>query len=155
MLIETKHFGEIELDENKVINFEQGIMGFEDNKRYTILYDLEEGDKATISWLQSLDEPGLALPVVSPLSVMPDYNPIVEDELLNSLGDLTDENIIILLTLTVPSDLTKMTANLKAPFIINSDTCKGYQIIVENQDYLIKHNMYDTIQKLKEEKGEE
>lgn len=154
MLIKTKHFGEIELDENKVITFEQGIMGFEDNKRFTILYDLEEGDKATISWLQSLDEPGLALPVVSPLSVMPDYNPIVEDEFLIPLGELTDENIIILLTLTVPSDLTKMSTNLKAPFIINSDSCKGCQIIVENKDYPIKYNVYDVVQKLKEEKGE-
>lgn len=154
MLVKTKYFGEIDLAENKVITFEQGILGFEEYKRYTILYDLEEGDKATVSWLQSLDEPGFALPVVNPLSVKSDYNPIVEDEVLNSLGNITDENLVILLTLTVPNDLTKMSVNLKAPFIINSDTCKGCQIIVENQDYEVKYNVYKGIQKLKEEKGE-
>lgn len=154
MLVNTKYFGEIDLDENKVITFEHGIMGFEEYKRYTILYDLDEDDKATISWLQSLEEPGFALPVVNPLSVKSDYNPIIEDEVLNSLGEIVDENLVILLTLTVPNDITKMSVNLKAPFIINSDTRKGCQIIVENQDYEVKYNVYKGIQKLKEEKGE-
>jgi flagellar assembly factor FliW len=154
MLVNTKHFGEIDLEETKVITFEHGIMGFEEYKKYTLLYDLEENDTTTISWLQSLEEPGLALPVINPLTIKPDYNPIIEDEVLNPLGIITDENVVILLTLTVPSDLTKMSVNLKAPFVINSDTCKGCQIVVENQDYEVKYNVYDAIQKLKEEKGE-
>lgn len=154
MIIKTKHFGEIDLDENKVITFEHGIMGFEEYKRYTILYDLEEGDKTTISWLQSLDESGLALPVINPLSIKPDYNPTVEDEVLKPIGDITDENLLILLTINVPADRTKISANLKAPFVINSDTRKGCQIIVENKDYEVKYNIYDIVQKLKEEKGE-
>lgn len=153
MLINTKYFGEIDLDENKIITFEHGIMGFEEYKKYTILYDIEDGSNTTVSWLQSLDEPGFSLPVINPFVVKPDYNPIVEDEVLNSLGEVTDENIIILLTLTVPADITKMSVNLKAPFIINSDTRKGCQLIVENQDYEIKYHVYDTVQKLKEEKG--
>lgn len=80
MLVKTRHFGEVDLDESKVITFEDGIIGFEDCKRYTILYNNEEGGNSTISWLQSLDTPELALPVISPLSVLADYNPIVEDE---------------------------------------------------------------------------
>lgn len=154
MLIKTKYFGEIDLNEDKIITFNRGIMGFEDYKKYTILYDVEDGSNATISWLQSLDEPGLALPVINPLLVKSDYNPIVEDEVLSPLGNITDENLVILLSLTVPADLTKMSVNLKAPFVINSDTRKGCQIIVENQDYEIKYNVYEKIQKLKEEKGE-
>ena len=154
MIVKTKHFGEIDLDENKVITFEHGIMGFKDFKKYTILYDLEEGNQSTISWLQSLEEPGLALPVINPLSIKPDYNPIVEDEVLKQIGEITEGNILILLTLTVPTDITKMTVNLKAPFVINPDTCKGCQIIVENQDYEVKYNVYDAVQKLKVEKGE-
>ena len=154
MIIKTKHFGEIDLDENKVITFEYGIMGFEEYKRYTILYDLEEGDKTTISWLQSLDESSLALPVINPLSIKPDYNPTVEDEVLKPIGEITDENLLILLTINVPADRTKISANLKAPFVINSDTRKGCQIIVENKDYEVKYNIYDIVQKLKEEKGE-
>ncbi len=150
MLVKTKHFGEIDLTEDKILTFENGIMGFEDFKRYTILFDSEDGEEPVISWLQSLDEETFAIPVVSPLLVKEDYNPVVEDEWLNSLGELTDENIVILLTITVPSDLEKMTVNLKAPFIINSDTRKGCQIIVENKDYEIKYNVYEILK----QKGE-
>lgn len=154
MLVKTKHFGEIDLDENKVITFEDGIIGFEDCKRYTILYNSEEGERSTISWLQSLDTPELALPVISPLSVMADYNPIIEDDVLQPIGELTEENVIILLTLSVPSDITRMTVNLKAPLVINADTKKGCQIIAENPDYVIKYNIYEQVKKSKEAKGE-
>ncbi len=154
MLVKTKHFGEVDLNENKVITFDDGIIGFEDCKRYTILYNNEDGDGSTISWLQSLDTPALALPVISPLTVLADYNPIVEDEVLQPLGELTEENIIILLTLSVPADITKMSANLKAPLIINADTKKGCQIIAENPDYMIKYNIYEQVKKCKEAKGE-
>lgn len=154
MLVKTKYFGEIELDQNKIITFEHGIMGFEEYKNYTIIYDLEEGESITISWLQSIEEPSLALPVINPLLVKPDYDPIVEDEVLSILGEITDDNIIILLTLTVPSDLTKMSVNLKAPIIINSDTRKACQIIVENQEYNVKYYIYNLIQNIKEKKGD-
>jgi flagellar assembly factor FliW len=154
MVVKTKYFGEIDLEEAKIINFERGIMGFEQYKEFTILYDIESEDKVGISWLQSLEEPGLALPVINPFHIMADYNPIVEDEVLKPLGNIKEDNLVILLSLTVPSDITKMSANLKAPFIINSDSRKGSQIIVENADYEIKYNIYDVVQALKKEKGE-
>ena len=154
MLVYTKYFGQIDLDEDKIIHFEHGIMGFENLKNYTILFDIEEGDSPNISWLQSLEEPMLALPVINPLYVKADYDPVVEDELLKPLGEITDENLVILLSITVPSDINKMTANLKAPFIINSDTRKGTQIIVENPDYEVKYNIYELLKNRKEEKGD-
>ena len=64
----------------------------------------------------------------------------------------TEENTAIFLTLTVPSDITKMTTNLKAPIIINADTKKGCQVIAENPEYVVKYNIYDVIQKMKEKK---
>lgn len=153
MLIRTRHFGEIELDENKVIYFDNGILGFEDFKEYTLLYDNEEGERPDISWLQSLDEPSLAIPVVSPFLVKPDYNPEVDDELLKPLGDINDDNIIVLISVTVPSDITKISANLRAPFIINSESRKGAQIITENSEYEVKYRFYDQLQAYKAAKG--
>lgn len=150
MLVKTRHFGEINLDENKVIYFENGILGFEDCKKYTLIYDEEDGDRSDISWLQSLEEAALAIPVISPFMVKKDYNPSIEDELLKPLGELTDENIIILVTVTVPENLEKISANLKAPFIINSDSRKGEQIIVENPEYEIKYRFYDQLKAAKE-----
>ncbi len=155
MLVNTRYFGEIDLNEDKIIEFESGIMGFEEFKKYTILYDIEENEAPSISWLQSIDEPGLALPVISPVYINREYNPTVEDELLKPLGEINDDNLAILLIMNVPSDIKNMTVNLKAPIVINSDSKKGRQIIVENQDYEIRYNIYDAIQKMKSAKGAE
>lgn len=149
MLVKTKYFGDIELGEEKIITFEQGLFGFEEYTEYTILYDVEQGEEHTFSWLQSTQLKELALPVVNPLSIVEDYNPVINDELLEGLGEMNDDNLVVLLTMTVPPDLTKMTSNLKAPLIINADTRKGAQIVVENQDYPVKYNVYEAIQKKK------
>lgn len=151
MLIQTKYFGDIELGEDKIITFEQGLFGFEQYKKYTILYDVEAGEEHTFSWLQCAECKELALPVVNPLTIVDDYNPLINDELLSGLGDINDDNLVVLLTMTVPKDLTKMTSNLKAPIIINADTRQGAQIVVENQDYEIRYNVYDAIQRKKGE----
>lgn len=149
MLVKTRHFGEIELDESKVMVFDNGILGFEDNKRFTLLYDNEEGDRPEISWLQSLDEPSLAIPVISPFIVKPDFNPEVEDELLKPLGILNEDNIVVLVSITVPVNPEKISANLKAPFVINSDSRKGIQVIVENSDYEVKYYFYEQLKAYK------
>ncbi len=150
MLVKTKYFGEIELTEEKIITLDRGLMGFEEYKRYTILYDCEKESGTNIMWFQSVDEQGLVLPMINPLIVKDDYNPVVEDELLGQLGEITEENLVILLTMTVPENIEEMSVNLKAPVIINADTRKGVQIIVENQDYEVKYKVYDVLKKKKE-----
>ena len=97
-----------------------------------------------------MDEPTLALPVIKPWLVKEEYNPTVEDELLSSLGELTEENLVILLTMTVPADIKEMTVNLKAPVIINADTRKAVQIIADNQDYEVKYKVYEILNKKQE-----
>lgn len=150
MLVKTKYFGEKDLPDEKIITLEKGLMGFDQYKKYTILYDCEKEGGTNISWFQSVDEPSLALPVINPLIVKEDYNPTVEDELLEGLGDLNDDNLVILITMTVPPELEKMTVNLKAPIIINADTRKGAQVIVENQEYEVRYKVYDILKEKKE-----
>jgi flagellar assembly factor FliW len=117
-----------------------------------LLYDNEDGERPDISWLQSLDEPALAIPVISPFMIKPDYNPEVENELIKPLGEISEENVIVLVSVTIPADIKDMSANLKAPFVINSDTMKGAQIIIENDDYEIKCHFYEKLKALKEAK---
>lgn len=154
MLVKTKFFGEVEIDDSKILEFPNGIIGFESFNKFAIIYDIEaEGDNK-ISWLQSLEEPALALPVVDPLAIVSEYSPMIEDELLKPLGNPADEDLLCLLVMTVPNDMTKVTANLKAPVIINSKTNKGVQLIVDNADYPVKFNVYESVQKMKEKAGE-
>lgn len=150
MLTKTRFFGEVDIDESKILTFDNGIMGFEDMKRWTIIYDEEKGSDTPISWFQSLDCEGLALPIINPFSVTSKYEPIVEDELLKSLGDFKDEDLVIFLTITIPKeDPSKTTANFKAPLLINSKNHKGMQVIVNNEDYPVKFSIKDSIEKMK------
>lgn len=154
MRVQTKFFGEVELDDNKILEFPNGIIGFEDFKKFAIIYDIEDDRDTKISWLQSLEEPTLALPVVDPLAVTTEYAPMIEDELLKPLGNPADEDLLFLLVMTVPSDMTKVTANMKAPVIISTEERKGVQLIVDNADYPVKFNVYESVQKMKEKAGE-
>ena len=154
MLANTKFFGEVELADEKVLEFPNGLIGFENYKKFAIMYDEESKGKTRISWLQSLEEPLLALPVIDPLAIVEEYIPVSEDELLETLGNPADEDLLFLLAMTVPSDMTKVTANMKAPIIINAATKKGVQLIVENEDYPVKFSVYDSVQKMKEKAGE-
>ena len=138
MKILTKIFGEIEINEEKVLNFKEGIIGFPDLNRFMLIHDADDTEKK-VSWLQSLDEPAFAMPVVDPLAVDNTYNHIVEDELLKPLGEVTEEDIIVLVTMTVPRDVKKATVNLKAPIVVNSKNLNACQIILEDDKYLVKH----------------
>ena len=148
MLIKTKCFGEVDIQEDKIVTFDLGLMGFENYKRYTLIYNNERN--TSMSWLQSIDEPSLAMPVISPYAVKTDYNPKVSDDIVGSLGELDEENLIILVTMRVPEDITKMTVNLKAPLLVNASTRQGVQDIVDNLDYPIKYEIYDIVRQKKE-----
>ena len=146
MVITTRVFGEIEIDDTKIITFGSGIIGFPDLKKFTLLYDAEKA--GGIKWLQSLDEPAFAMPVMDPLYVKESYNPVVEDELLKPLGKLDPEEILV--------DLKQMSVNLQAPIILNAENKTGCQIIIDSEagEFPVKFMIYDILQKKKERAGE-
>ena len=131
MKANTRLFGEIDIDEEKIITLENGMIGFPDLRKFTLIFDKEkERTPSSIMWFQSMDEPEIAFPVMHPNELKPDYAPSVSDEMLIPLGDLTEDNTYILVTLTAAADKT--------------DTRKGCQVIVED-DYPIKFNVYEAV----------
>ncbi len=146
MRVNTRLFGEIEIADEKIVTFPNGIIGFPDMKKFTMIYDEEQGTSAGIRWLQSMDEPAFAMPVMDPLVVKTDYNPEVDDEILKNIGALTPDNTLVLVTVTVPGDLTKMSVNLQGPIIINVDERKACQVIVDTPEYPVKYPIYDILQ---------
>lgn len=149
MLINTKIFGEVEITDDKIITFPGGIIGFPDMKNFTLLHDEEQGVSAGIRWLQSLEEPGFAMPVMDPLVVKEDYNPEIDDELLKGIGEITADNLLVLVTVRVPSDLTQMSVNLQGPIIVNVDERKACQIIVDTDAYPVRFPVYEILQSRK------
>jgi flagellar assembly factor FliW len=154
MNVKTRHFGEVDIDESKVITMDNGLFGFENYKKYVLLYDSSSEEIPNIQWLQSVDEELLALPVMIPTTIVPDYNPVVDDEYLENLGEWSEETISMLVTVTVPADIKAMSINLKAPIIINTTTMKGSQVVAENPDYEIKFKIHDLLEAARKKKEE-
>ncbi len=150
----TRLFGEIDINEEKIITLERGMIGFPDLQRFALIFDEEKGlDATSVMWLQSMDDAAVAFPVMYPNQIKEDYNPTVNDEMLLPLGELNEDNTYVLVTLTAKPKKEDTTVNLKAPIVINTETRKGCQIIVED-DLPVKFKIYEVL-KEKKEKAEE
>ncbi len=150
MKVNTRVFGEIDIADDKIIHFQGGIVGFPDLTDFALVHDAEKEGDTPVRWMQSLQEPNFAMPVMDPLVVCPDYNPVVEDELLKPIGEINPESVLVLVTLTVPKDVKQMSVNLQAPFVINADEKKACQIIVDSDKYPVRFPIYDIVKKDKE-----
>jgi flagellar assembly factor FliW len=152
MIINTSRFGVVEIDDGKVIGFPGGLPGFPDLRGMVLISedDAMEGD---FMWMQSVDFPDIAFAIVNVYSIMPDYNPMAEREDLDDLGEVASDNLAIFNIVTIPEDVTKMTVNLRAPIVINHDTSIGKQIILNNEDYHIRHYVFDELKAKIDEKA--
>lgn len=144
MKVNTRIFGEIDIADEKLIRFVNGLVGFPDMVDFALIHDEEKGPGG-IAWLQSMQEPQFAMPVMDPLKIKDTYNPKVEDELLKPLGEFGAEDMLVLVTVGIPSDITKMTANLKGPIVINTSTRKACQVIAEGEDCEVKFPIYEIL----------
>lgn len=154
MKAKTRIFGEIEIADDKIIRMEKGMIGFPELNHFALIFDEEKGRRNTsIMWLQSMDDPDVAFPVMDPKAVKEDYNPNVNDEMIAPLGKLTIDNTYILVTVTVPKRVEDFSVNLKAPIVINMDSHRALQLIVED-DYPVKFKVYDVLKAKKEKAGE-
>lgn len=149
MKAETRLFGSIDIEESKIIHFINGLVGFPDMTDFALIHDAENNGEKGIQWLQSMQEGNFAMPVLNPLQILEEYNPSIEDELLAPLGEMTPDDMVVLVTVTVPSDITKMTVNLKGPIIINVNNCKACQVIAEGENCEVKFPIYDLLKNRK------
>ena len=148
MKVNTRIFGEVDIEDEKIITIPFGLVGLPDLQKFTLLYDKEK-PVAALWYLQSLDDPDIAFPVVDPLTIKDDYNPQINEADIELLEPLTNKNLLLLVTITVPEDITKMSVNLNAPILINTDTCKGAQIelVWGKEEYVTKYPIYDYLKK--------
>ncbi|WP_139904157.1 flagellar assembly protein FliW [Clostridium thermarum] len=136
MKLNTKYHGVKEYSEKDVINFKNGLPGFENLKKF-ILFPVEENDVFSI--LQSIEDEGIGLVTISPFSVMKDYEFKLNDDLLEGLKIRSEQDVLVLSTVTLSTRLENITVNLKAPIIVNINERLGEQIILDNDKYMIKH----------------
>ena len=127
MRVATERFGELDVDEERVLTFPEGLAGFPAAKQFTLVE--VEGNEAFL-WLQSIDDPALAFLTTVPWPFFPDYEPELPDldqELL-ALEDAGDA--LVLCLLTVRRDAREVTANLLGPLVVNQRTRTGRQVVL-------------------------
>lgn len=132
--INTRDFGETEINENTIISMPGGIIGFEDTKRYTLLSPLGE-DKFPM-WFQSVDDVEPCFLVYDPMEIDPDYRFEINDEEQALLRIDEETPYRVLCVAIVPDDYRKTTINLRCPIIINTrDSIAAQVILQENYDF--------------------
>ena len=138
---ETKYFGLIEYDPERIIYFDEGLPGFPGSKRF--LFMSETPDEKVFFWLQSLDEFDVAFTLMDLYTVIPDYSPVVEEEEMIGLCDSDDDVLDIYNIVVIPEDVRQMRTNLRAPIVINMKKGVGKQVVCADDSYPIRHMLFD------------
>ena len=136
MKINTKYHGEVEYSDCYIIKISKGIPGFE-NLHNFILFDIEDNPYFKI--LHSIEDSDVGLITVNPFEFIDRYEIKISDAIIKELKISSEEDVLILTTVTLNSDIKKITTNLKAPIIININNKLGEQIILDNNEYEIKY----------------
>ncbi len=142
MIIKTARFGELVVAESDIVEFNPGLLGFEQLNRY-ILMDIAQS--TDFKWLQSLDQPDLAFLLVDPFMIKPGYCVELNDEMAARLAIEEPEQVLVYTIVTVPaSGFKHATTNLVGPLIINWLKKKGKQIIFERDNNSIRYPLINN-----------
>jgi len=139
--IATRDFGEIEVKPEELIVFPEGIVGFDHVKRYALL---ESEECEPFVWLQSVDDPDVAFIIVDPSALLDNYEVEVAEEELDALGFDDASNAAVVVLAAIPVDVENATMNLRAPLIINPDTCQGRQVILSDDQHPTKLPLFSS-----------
>ncbi|GBF51564.1 flagellar assembly protein FliW [Leptospira ryugenii] len=142
--LHTKPFGTIQVEDRQILNFPQGLLGFEKYTEYALI---EENEESPFKWLQSTKEPGLAFILIQPELFLNSYVPLVSEEELVEIGLSSLSEGIIFLIVTIPHENPRgMTANLQGPVIINGKNGKGKQLISRDENHPIRKNIIEMME---------
>ena len=121
--IKTLQFGELTFEDKHIFHFENGLLGFEELRDFVLI---SEEETLPFKWLLSIEKPEIGFPLLSPWHINLNYNP----------GEFYDlKKLVILTVVTLEDEAGLMTANLKAPVILDVENQKGEQVILPTDKY--------------------
>ena len=144
MQVQTTRFGLVTIAESDLILFKEGLLGFSDLRKFVLLDDPND---EIFAWLQSCEKPAVAFPILEPELFTHDYKVKLSKHDLESLKLVSADGIRTFTIITIPQDVTLMTANLKAPIIINVQSRLAKQIVAQENDFQIKFPVFIELQK--------
>ncbi len=143
MVIKTSRFGYVELKSDDILTLSEGILGFQDLRQFVLLDDPNDD---IFAWLQSCELPSVAFPVLEPELFGHKYNISLNRTDLESLQLKADQAPGFFNIITIPDDPTLMTANLKAPIVINVEKKLARQCVLQDNNLAIKEPIFTKLQ---------
>jgi flagellar assembly factor FliW len=139
MEVMTTRFGAIDVDESRIIEMQgEGILGFERLRKFIIR---SQDDKTPFLWLQSVEDGAVAFVIIHSFVVKPDYVPVLCDEDITLLDLAVPEDAVLLSIVSIRSNPFQVTANLKAPIVINARNKRAKQVVVDEPDYPVRYDL--------------
>ncbi|MGL4730135.1 MAG: flagellar assembly protein FliW [Clostridium sp.] len=135
MKLNTKYHGVIEYNEDEIITFNEGLLGFEGLKKY-IIFSLKDNEAFKV--IHSIEDSTIGLVIMSPFLIKEDYEIKLSKEDISKLGINNENEVALYTTVTLNSDIKKITTNLRAPIVLNVCNNNAKQIILENDNYNIR-----------------
>ena len=134
MLVQTSRFGPVEVDQERIIVFGRGILGFPKYKRYVLI---QPEPDSTFYWLQCIEAADLAFVVTDPLLFIPDYQVPLREETRQDIGlnDLSEASVLVIVNKV--GDM--LTANLQGPLVIHAATRVAAQVVISERKYQTRH----------------
>jgi flagellar assembly factor FliW len=142
VIVKTGRFGQLTIDDQDVITIPTGVLGFPEYTKFCLV---DAADDTLILWLQSLDNPEIAFAVLEPKVFRTEYAVRLSGAELRELKLENVNQSAVFSILTIPSDVTQMTANLKAPIVINLRERIAKQVVLQENEYSIKHLMFKEL----------
>src|SRR3954465_12989309 len=137
--IDSSRFGTIEIPADSVIEFPHGLIGL-GGRRYAIV---PNGTDGAFSWLHSIDDPSLALPVANPWHFFADYAVELSDEATGHVGTVDAADVDVWVTVRAGAELAHFYATLRAPIVISNG--RGHQVINEAQDAPVRAPLFPAV----------
>jgi len=138
MKFESSRFGAIEVDEEKILHFPRGLPGFSGCTEFIVM----DHDKETpLKWLQCVDRPEVAFLVVEPEQILLSYGLEIPEPVLAFLGWQKEtgdpRDVVVFVILTVDGE--NLTANLRAPVLVNLENRRAHQMILDDPQIPIQY----------------
>ncbi len=139
MQVSTTRFGTVEIDDDRVINFATGLLGFGQYTRYALL---QPNTDAAFYWLQCVEAPDLAFVVTDPTLFVTGYEVPVRKEQMEALGlaSLEDAQVLVIVNRYGQS----LTGNLQGPIVVNTQTRQGEQIVLSDQRWTTRYKLMEV-----------
>ena len=138
MKVETSRFGTLDISDEEIVRFPEGLYGFEKETEFTLL-PFNPNVESPMEWMQSLKSTHLAFVITDPYLYLPDYKLKLSEEDKKRVELEEDDLFLTRAIVTIPENYFEMTVNLIAPLVINKEKGVAKQFVLTNMDYDTRH----------------